>query len=817
VSALPLSAEGKARVRTNFPRKNVRFLACVLKSLVTEETLRQTPVFWLNDRGTLLRSTQLRDDQISVLRAETAIAAAEEEQEEGEVPSEVPFLQSQLEHVIRANELAENSTVVVADTVAHALVCELSLSRQMSVYQLDDYVAGFPALVAHDVVLFTGCQESLNLFLKNYICTKRIGNLRICFMSGDLAVPPSVFPATILADFERAPAPGLFSNFDVDYFVLEWCLELQFARNSAEKQTRPADVDLAWRLLDHALRCPDEDAVDFELRFNALNVVVAADNGHNGRFALLSLQPLPSLEALSCGPTGFDIVANARTTCCRLPLAAVKLLVSFHDAFGTLFGTSLVEQYSLTSPHGKALLVMPLLDTHAAGGLQINWPLLVDFLQAAVDVSQLPQINLAVARDAVILAVGSDPCYFVQPRVGVQQLDETAGRPSKRARRDLESSVAVPPAAAMARILALPVTSLASLANPENVEPVALETADCRLFPASSAEFTVWAAMPLVLGRLLSAAELKNFMLAHRLPTVPLQPVIAIWMGQSTQAGRDAKAAFHSFMKFQRAEAAFRDPLHGDAKKLTIAAQRPSSNDRLKLVAPLLLLSKLTMATCEPHVVLYRQGNPPSHLTTYQARGNSTSESLLQQLIGRFALLDQFAAARFVALVGLLSRPPQQSVQVRMPPLRSRMQDVYTAIGYEFISQDLAVCALTHQDCPKMPDNYERLEFLGDGVLEWLAARESVFLGVASPAVRASSVVENKALCVIALHLGLDKMIRSTPDKERRLQSKKGPDAKATKLLADVVEAMVGAIYLDSGGDLELLGRLFVFWRGGQS
>ena len=89
--------------------------------------------------------------------------------------------------------------------------------------------------------------------------------------------------------------------------------------------------------------------------------------------------------------------------------------------------------------------------------------------------------------------------------------------------------------------------------------------------------------------------------------------------------------------------------------------------------------------------------------------------------------------------------------------------------------------------------NYERLEYLGDAVLE-LVTSEYFYLNTKfkegqMTKMRASYVCE-KALATYAKEIGIDKHIRLGHGQMNNLND---------TIIADVFEAVVGAIYLDQG------------------
>ncbi len=131
-----------------------------------------------------------------------------------------------------------------------------------------------------------------------------------------------------------------------------------------------------------------------------------------------------------------------------------------------------------------------------------------------------------------------------------------------------------------------------------------------------------------------------------------------------------------------------------------------------------------------------------------------------------------------------------------------KLDEFQKLIGYQFQSEGLLRQALTHssyanEHTMKKLYNNERLEFLGDAVLEILC---SEFLYENHPdwpegkltRHRASIVCEQTlAFCTRAIHLGdyiyLGKGEQKTGGRERK------------SVLSDAMEAIIGAIYLDGG------------------
>ena len=125
---------------------------------------------------------------------------------------------------------------------------------------------------------------------------------------------------------------------------------------------------------------------------------------------------------------------------------------------------------------------------------------------------------------------------------------------------------------------------------------------------------------------------------------------------------------------------------------------------------------------------------------------------------------------------------------------RLRLQ---AAIGYRFSDARLLLQALTHRSVGT--HNNERLEFLGDAVLNAavsaeLFARHGGYEEGDLTRMRAS-LVNQEALAALALEIGLGEHLQLGPG-----ELKSGGQRRAS-ILADALEALIGAIYLDGGFD----------------
>jgi ribonuclease-3 len=132
------------------------------------------------------------------------------------------------------------------------------------------------------------------------------------------------------------------------------------------------------------------------------------------------------------------------------------------------------------------------------------------------------------------------------------------------------------------------------------------------------------------------------------------------------------------------------------------------------------------------------------------------------------------------------------------------MQKLEEKIGYVFTDKKLLQTALTHssyanEHAAQGCESYERLEFLGDSILgavtaNYLYRHEPRLPEGRMTRLRAELVCET-ALHKVALSLGLGRYMRLGRGEENT-----GGRERAS-ILADMVESIIAALYLDSGID----------------
>jgi len=122
-------------------------------------------------------------------------------------------------------------------------------------------------------------------------------------------------------------------------------------------------------------------------------------------------------------------------------------------------------------------------------------------------------------------------------------------------------------------------------------------------------------------------------------------------------------------------------------------------------------------------------------------------------------------------------------------------------LGIEFDNIDLLVLAFTHRSYVNehkktAPEHNERMEFLGDAVLE-LVVTEYLYSNFSEPegilTNWRSALVRTESISAAAARNGFEPLLRLSRGEKR------GTDRARGQILANTYEAVTGAIYLDKG------------------
>ena len=128
--------------------------------------------------------------------------------------------------------------------------------------------------------------------------------------------------------------------------------------------------------------------------------------------------------------------------------------------------------------------------------------------------------------------------------------------------------------------------------------------------------------------------------------------------------------------------------------------------------------------------------------------------------------------------------------------MNQRLEALQKRLGYQFKNQNLITEALTHKSS-KQPYNNERLEFLGDAVLDLIVGEYLFheFTAVAEGELSKlrASLVNEKSFEKLARLLGLGECIYISLAEENNSGREK------SSILSNAFEAIIGALYLEAG------------------
>ncbi|CAF1327083.1 unnamed protein product [Didymodactylos carnosus] len=225
---------------------------------------------------------------------------------------------------------------------------------------------------------------------------------------------------------------------------------------------------------------------------------------------------------------------------------------------------------------------------------------------------------------------------------------------------------------------------------------------------------------------------------------------------------------------------------------------------------------------------------------------------MAESLIGAILITSGYSSAmKFMNWLGLDVFPEDENGQiVSLPSIvcndqctslindfyhQNKFENVEQRLKYTFKNKAYLIAALTHPSnfANRLTVCYERLEFLGDAVLDYLVTRE-IFIKNENitPSIITDirqDLANNGRLAYIFVALDLQSFIlhhspslfveissyvsqfEQNESLDKRLNSNISSyaDSRAPKALADVFEAIVGAIFFDSGNSLQIVWNVF--------
>ena len=172
----------------------------------------------------------------------------------------------------------------------------------------------------------------------------------------------------------------------------------------------------------------------------------------------------------------------------------------------------------------------------------------------------------------------------------------------------------------------------------------------------------------------------------------------------------------------------------------------------------------------------------------------------------KFVLAGPAVTAKNGGAKGRVLKIKQQGLEFKLyePPefddaLTAQLQDVETKIGYRFKNLSLLSMAFTHRSALGYNSHadYERLEFLGDAVLDLVIAHLLCEYHIKAKegdlSKMRAALVNTQSLANFAKELGFSSYVKLGRNESHN------DGANRPSILADVVEAIVGAVFLDGG------------------
>lgn len=134
------------------------------------------------------------------------------------------------------------------------------------------------------------------------------------------------------------------------------------------------------------------------------------------------------------------------------------------------------------------------------------------------------------------------------------------------------------------------------------------------------------------------------------------------------------------------------------------------------------------------------------------------------------------------------------------------LQNLELRLGYAFENLELLTQALTHRSYGAVHN--ERLEYLGDSILGMVIAKELYDIFPSCPegdlTRMRSSLVRETTLAELAREFGVGEVLRLGPGEVKNGGSRR------ESLIADAVESIIGAMFIDSKEDFQQIGRAHV-------
>lgn len=165
-----------------------------------------------------------------------------------------------------------------------------------------------------------------------------------------------------------------------------------------------------------------------------------------------------------------------------------------------------------------------------------------------------------------------------------------------------------------------------------------------------------------------------------------------------------------------------------------------------------------------------------------------------------------------------------QKLDIQEIEILPNLDEVEEIFGYKFKNRGLLEEAFTHSSFPSESGSYERLEYVGDAVLNLLFTKEHYFSYPdlqPGPLTRLRAAnVDTEKLARVAIKHGLHRYLRhKKPLLEEQIRKftqgifeyplHSNGLIDAPKALADIVESSIGAVFIDSSSSLDIVWTVF--------
>ncbi|KAL0358761.1 UNVERIFIED_CONTAM: Endoribonuclease Dicer2 [Sesamum angustifolium] len=378
------------------------------------------------------------------------------------------------------------------------------------------------------------------------------------------------------------------------------------------------------------------------------------------------------------------------------------------------------------------------------------------------------------------------------------------------------------------------------------------ELCEIIMSPIPVSTFYSFSFLPSVMHRiesLLIAANLKRMLTDHCMQNVVI-PTLMVLEAITTKKCQEKihleslETLGDSFLKYSISQQLFKTYQNRHEGLLSLKREKIISNAALcKLGCARKIMGFIRNEPFDPKTWIIPGSNSANHILKEELLSSKkiyaggrmkikskTVADVIEALIGAFLSAGgEVAALSFMAWLGInvdfVNVPYMRNAAVN-PELHVNVPYLQSLLNYSFRDVSLLVEALTHGSymLPEIPGCYQRLEFLGDALLDYLI---TVYLYHKYPGLSPglltdlrSASVNNDCYAQAAVKAELYKhVLHASPELHRQIvhtvcnhvvlpsASTFGWESETNypKVLGDIIESLAGAIFVDSGYNMEVV------------